>query len=347
VVATHPGAFNTYVQDHAASGHLVVDFSRNIQDFALNQYVKIIPSEKMTGLWLEMTLEEAARVIGNDEDHSWADGADRPSLHSNDGTESFNFLEYRTDRKEYGFRLGNLTVGQASWDIVSQHARVKAQQAMTARTVHVLSLITASGNYPTGHSSAAASIAGNTGTWAASTSSRQDIQRSLNFAAKKINIATLGVVKKKDLICVISPDVATEIAECQEIVEMLKGSRHTEPYITGDLWSNSEWGLPPTLYGVNLVVEDTVRVTTRKGGTQTKEYALNDDKAMLLARPGALEGMYGSPEFSSASMFMFSDMEVWTKDDRDNERTNGSIIDNRVAKFTSPVSSFLFSDVIA
>jgi len=348
MVAILPGAYNTYVQDHAASGQLVVDFSRNMSEFALNRYIKLIPVEKMTGLWLKMTLEEAARVISSaDNEHSWPDGADRPSLHSNDGSESFEFQEFRTDRKEYGARLGNLTVGQASWDIKAQHARIKAQQAMTARTVHVLDLLTTAGNYDSGHTIAAASISGNTGTWAASTSARQDIQRSLNYAAKIINKATLGVVKKKDLVLVISPDVATEIAECQEIVEMIKSSRFSEPYIKGDLWSNSEWGLPPDLYGVPLVVEDTVQVTTRKGGTQTKQYALNDDKAMLLARPGALEGLYGSPEFSSASMFVFSDMEVWSKDDRDNERTTLSVVDNRVAKFTSPVSSFMFSDVIA
>ncbi|MEK9810001.1 MAG: hypothetical protein VW362_06105 [Candidatus Nanopelagicales bacterium] len=97
--------------------------------------------------------------------------------------------------------------------------------------------------------------------------------------------------------------------------------------------------MPGELYGVQLVVEDCVNVTTRKGATTSKDYVLNDDKAMLVARPGALEGMYGSPEFSSCSLFVY--------EDTDNELTKIRVKDNRVAKMTSPLSSFMFTDVIA
>lgn len=348
MVAVYPGALNTYVKDHAASGNLVVDFSRNTSEFALNHYIKVVPSKKMSGYWLEMTAEEAARVLSTDDaEHDWPDGADAPD--SNDGTESFQFKDFRTRRKAYTARLGSLTIGQASWDIVSQHSRIKAAQAMTARTKYVLGILTDSGNYNSGHYSAAASISGNTGTWAQSTSSRQDIQRSINYAAKVINKATLGVVKKKDLVLVISPDVATEIAECQEIVEWLKTSRHSKSFIEGNLWDNIDWGLPSELYGVKLVVEDCVNVTSRKGATTSKDYVLNDDKAMLIARPGALEGMYGSPEFSSCSLFVYEqdDLSVYVKEDTDNEVTKIRVKDNRVAKMTSPLSSFMFTDVIS
>lgn len=348
MVATMPGAYNTYVQDHAATGNLVVDFSRNIADFPINRYTKLIPVKKMTGLYLQMTVEEAGRVLAADDaEHDWPDGADAPD--SNDGTESFNFLEFRTRRKAFTTRLGNLTVDQATWDIVAQHSRIKAQQAMTARTMEALRILTASGSYPSGHTIAAASISGNTGTWAASTKARQDIKRSINYAAKVLGKATLGVVRKKDLVLVISPDVATEISECQEIVEMLAGSVHSKGYIDGGLWNNEEWGLPDNLYGVHLVVEDSVRTSTRKGATTTKEYLLNDDKAMLVARPGALEGMYGSPEFSALSMFVYEpdDMAVYVKNDTENEVTKIRVKDNRVAALTAPISAFMFTDVIA
>lgn len=348
MVAAHPGAYNVFVPNHAATSSLVVDFSRNISDFALNRYCKLIPVSEMTGLYLEMTVEEAGRVLSADDaEHDWPDGADAPD--SNDGTESFNYKDYRLRRKAYGARLGNLTVGGATWDIVAQHARIHAQKAMTARTKQVLNLITTSGNYLSGHTSAVSSISGNSGTWAASTSSRQDIQRSLNYAAKLINKQTLGAVKKKDLVLVLSPDCATEIAECQEIVEMLKSSRHSKDYIEGDLWDNSDWGLPGQMYGVPVVVEDAVNVTTRKGAsTTTKDYVMSGSTAALVARPGALEGMYGGPEFSSVSLFVHKDgdLATYTKNDPDNEVTKLRIKDIRDAKITSPISSFLFTGTI-
>ena len=324
----------------------MIDFSRNLTDFALNHYTKLTPVDKMTGYYLEMTLEEAARVLSADDaEHDWPDGADAPD--SNDGTESFEFKDFKTRRKAYTARLGNLGTEQASWDIIAQHSRIKAQQAMTARTMEALGVLTNVNNYLTGHQSNVADISGNSGTWAQSTSGRQDIQRTINHIAKTIGKATLSTVKKKDLVLVVSPDAATEIAESQEIVEMLKGSRYGAPYIEGKQWDNSDWGLPGDLYGVKLVVEDAVKVTSRKGASAVaKDYVLAGADAMIVARPGALEGMYGSPEFSSCSIFVYSDFETYTKNDKDNEVTKIRIVDNRKAVMTAPVSSFLLSNVI-
>jgi hypothetical protein len=351
VVATLPGGNNTFVLDHKASGGLTVDFSRNPSKFALNQYTKLIPAPKMAGYWLEMTVEEAGRVLSaNDVEHAWPDGADAPD--DNGGTESFQFKQFTCDRKAWSARLGNLGAEQASWDIVNQHARIKAQQGMTSRTRHVIDMLTTTGNYLSGHYSAAADISGNSGTWAASTSARQDIKRSLNYAAKVIEKATLSAVSKKDLVLVISPDCASEISECQEIVEYLKGSQHSKGQIEGTLWDNSEWGLPPYLYGVKLVVENTTMVTSKKGASSvSRSYVLTGAKAMLLARPGALEGLYGSPEFSSCSLFVYQgsdgyDMQTEVKNDTENRVTKVRVIDHRVAKLTAPASSFLFTDVI-
>lgn len=345
MVATFPGAINTFVPNHAATQNLVVDFSRNISDFGINKYTKLIPVKQMTGLYQEMTVEERGRVLSADDaEHDWPDGADAPD--SNDGTESFQYKSYTTRRKAYTARLGNLSIEQATWEIVAQHAAIKAQQAMTARTKAVVNLLTTSGNYAAAHTSAVASISGNTGTWALSTSSRQDIKRSLNYAVKQIGKATLGRVKKKDLVLVISPDCATEISECQEIVEMLKSSVHSKGYIDGDLWNNDDWGLPPKLYGIPVVVEDAVNVTTAKGVTTNKDYVMSGSSAALVARPGALEGMYGGPEFSSCSLFVYTDMETFTNNNKNDERVEIRVVDNRVPVLTSPISSFLFTSTI-
>jgi hypothetical protein len=50
--------------------------------------------------------------------------------------------------------------------------------------------------------------------------------------------------------------------------------------------------LPDVLYGLPVVVEDTVRVSTRKGAaTVTKGYVMTDGDVMFVSRPGGIKGM--------------------------------------------------------
>src|SRR5262249_9710136 len=161
--------------------------------FAINNYVQIVPVTKDVGYYTSMTVEEAGRMLqSNLADHFWADGEDAPDDRGQ--TESFQFLPYQTKRYFYGFRLGQKASVEDSWDILAQHGQIKAQQAMTARTQMAVSLLTDSGNYPTANVSAVTSISGVTGAWDVSTSTRQDIKRSIDYALDLIRKATLGGV---------------------------------------------------------------------------------------------------------------------------------------------------------
>jgi len=258
--AAYPSGSNTFVKDHQATGGLVVDFSRNVEDFSLNRYVQLRNVRKESGYDLEMTVEEAGRVMNTDlADFVWPDGQERP-LRS-EGTESFNFRPYRTERYDYGFNLGDKAIEQADWDIVAGHARMKAQQAMTARTQLVIDALTSTGNYASSHTSDVDAISGNSGAWSASTATRQDVKRSLNYAASLIKKDTLGVVKSKNLKLVVGPDTAIGLAQSQELVDHIKGSPHALAQIRGELpGRNLEFGLPDYLYGFEVVGEDAVAV---------------------------------------------------------------------------------------
>src|SRR5690606_30153563 len=75
MTATIPGGSNAYIPSHEASGKLVVDFSRNPSKFALAKYAQIVPVTEQLGYYLEMTVEEAARVLDDDGfDVDWPDG---------------------------------------------------------------------------------------------------------------------------------------------------------------------------------------------------------------------------------------------------------------------------------
>src|SRR6056297_2404841 len=119
-----PGGNNTYVRSFGeGSDKLIVGFSRNPKRFALNEYMQIRDVSLQSGFYLHINTEEAGRVLSSDlAEYVWPDGADRPQ--NNDGTELFNFLEYRTARYDYAYNMGYKSKNQASWDIAKSHQQI-------------------------------------------------------------------------------------------------------------------------------------------------------------------------------------------------------------------------------
>lgn len=343
----YPGGSNTYIPNHRATNGLVIGYSRNVKDFALNSYIQIKPVSEDQGRYLRITAEEAGRILDSDlSDFVWPDGADRPQ--NNDGTELFAFDGYRTKRYDFSYRLGRKANQQAAWDIAKTHQNIKAQQCMTGRTVRVHSVLAANSSWEANHRKDVATIGTNAGTWAASTTVRQDIKRSLNYAAEQIMLSTLSVVKKKDLRLVMSPNTAHAISECQEVVDYIKASPEAYGQIKGGgRWS--QWGLPDSLYGFEIVVEDAVKVTSRRGAaTATRSFVCPDTVAYLISRPGELVAPAGDgPNFSTICYFAYEEMTVEEFDDDKNRRLDGHVVDDGVPVQTASVSGFKFEGVTA
>lgn len=350
MTAVHPGgATNTYVPSTEATNNMQVDFSRNPKSFKVNEYVQIVPVTKDVGYYTSMTIEEAGRILNTSlNDHKWADGEDAPS--DKGQTESFEFKAYQTARYFFGFRLGQKASSQASWDILAQHARIKAQQAMTARTQVAVTLLSTGGNWPTGHTSAVSSITGVTGKWDVSTTARKDIKRSIDHALDTVLKSTLAGVELDDFRLVMSPGCARKIAVSQEIVDHIKGSPDALAELKGNLGPNAAFGLPSKLYGINLVIENAVKVTSRKGATKAASYVLGDTTPFIVARPGGLVAPTDSnsaPRFSTACMFAYEEMTVESKFDADNRVNKGRIVDDYAMAMTAGISGFLFTAAVA
>lgn len=346
-VAVFPSGQNTFVKNHEASGKLVINFSRNPSKFALNRYIQVIPVKKQAGYYLEMTVEEAGRLLSTDgAEFNWPDGADAPS--GSDGTESFRFLDFRTIRKAYAVRLGEQAVEQADWSITDQHMAIKAQQAMTSRSLDVANALTTTANYASSHFSAVSAIGGNSGNWAASTTARQDIKRSLNYAALQVITDTLSAVDETSLRVVINPTDAANISQCQEIVDHVKGSPDALAQIRGELpGRNVRFGLPDKLYGFEIVVEDAVKVTSRKGATAVKSFVWPQGTAVMCSQVGGLVGVANAPNFSTACLFVFEGEEMAVEQQHDawNKRHDARVLDNRQAKIVAPSSGFVFTSI--
>lgn len=345
MAATFPAPGTVFIRDHNSSGKMVIDYARNVKDFPVNGYCQIVPVQKVGGYYLEMTVEEAGRILNaNLDNFIWYDG--EPAPEGAEGTESFEWKPFSCVRRAFPFKMGNLTVENATWDIIAQHSSIKARQAMTARTQLAVTQLTTAGNYAASHQLDVTAISGNTGTWALSTTARQDIKRSLITAAEVIADDTLDVVRPEDLRLVISGDLAGKIALCQEIVDYIKASPAALAMVKGELQGgrNTRYGLPNDLYGFELFVESTRKVTSRKGATRAVSSVFPTGNACLCSRVGKLEGVAGAPSFSTCVIFAYEEMTIETKNDSDNRRVIGRCVENLTAKLVAPASGVLFSN---
>lgn len=343
----HPAPTSVIVPNFEASNRLIVDFARNVNQFPVLQYTQIQPVKKILGLWLEMTVEEAGRILNTDlSDFNWPDGQDAPL--GLEETESFQFKTFQCQRKLFKAAIGDLTRDNAEWDIINNHASIKARQAMTARTQMAVNKIFDTSLYPSSHVIDVNSTFG--AKWNAATTSNLVIRKSLNAAVQRIIDDTLGAVSSKDLVLVMSDNVAKAISESGEFADYLKGS----PDALGALRyqfkdedvAPKNFGLPRRLYGLEVIVDDTRKVTTKKGQTKAISPVLPSNMAAVVARPGALEVPYSPVAFSTCTFYTFQEMNVETIHDTINKRTVVRVIENYDCVLTAPAAGVVLTNVV-
>lgn len=372
--AQFPSGTNTYIPSFDATGQLVVSFSRNPKDFALNKYITITPVKKSSGYYLKLNAEQAARVAYDSlKDHVWHDGNDAP--HGEWNNEKFEWLNFNTQRYVFPFRLGYKAVDQADWKIVASYSAINAQQAMTARVVKVwdklyTSLSTATKNASgaskgiiEGDTNTISSVecdsadnvitggsflnAGDSGDINQGTSKGPVIKKALNAISRRLNKATLGACGPKEMCVIINPTTADALARSKELHTYLKESPVALAQIRGDSESmNGKYGLPDKLYGYDIIIEDVVKVKNKKGAVRDTDYVLPDNEAWILARPGDLVGFEGSPSFSTVHLFAYEEMTVEQKDDPDNRRINARIVEDYGIEIVAPVTAFKLTNAI-
>lgn len=343
-VFVEPGGHNTYIPSTQATDNMVVDFSRNPNDFALAKYAQYIPVKLNNGRYTRITIEVAGRVMQvNLADRLWPDGTDAQLGHAN--RESFGYFNYRTERYQYPVNHGELAAEQASWELMATAARQQAQAAMTSRTQKAISLLEDTGEWGSS-TSAVSSMSGVTGKHDVSTTARKDIKRSFDVAARTIQLNTLSAVRPADMMVVVGPDWARRISVSQEIVDHIKQSPAALGELEDGLGPNNRYGLPSQLYGYPIVIEDTAKVTSRKGATVARSFVMDGDSVIMLSRPGGLVGVEGARSFSTCTVFLKEEMTVESKHDRDNRRMQTRVVDDFDVKLTAPAAGFLMTDAL-
>jgi hypothetical protein len=343
-----PSPTNTYPPSWDAAGQ-VIAFIRDPNKFKINNYVQFRPASAMLGLYMVLDGDQGARVV-EEAAFDWADGNERPKGH--DQLAQFRMVPYRCQRKDYPYTVGNLTRKQCPWQLEAAQAALSMQQAMTLRTMRIVSLMENAANW--GDNTADAdTLNGGVGGWDTADTGNYAIRKTLNAAVLEINKATNGMITSKDLRLVLGADGAKAIGESKEMADYVKSSPSAEAALRGEIFNpNLDYNLPPKLYGIEVVVEDTVRVSSRKGAaTVTKEYVKSGDSAVLVSKvnglPGDQVGPYPVPNFSTVQVFHYDGLlKVQSFEDAVNELLSGHVVENFTEVLAAPAAGYLITDIL-
>ena len=342
-----PGNNNTFIPTFEQKRSIIVDYARKPSSFAVNRYSQVVPDAPRAGYYLNLDIAAAGRISAAGLEVDWPSGANRPSGIT--GTAEHDFVPFLTRRKSFPFTLDQLGVEQAVWDNVERHSRIAQQLAMTHRATRAVAAATTSGSYASSNLIDVTATSVDGSRWSASTVARATIRKCINAAVKAIHKATLGAVKKKDLQLVIGPDCASAISECQEVLDFIAKSPAALASLKGEAMNsnpNVDYDLPANLFGVELVIEDTVRVTSKPGATLASSYILAGDTPFITARPGGIEGKYGAPSFCTLTCFAHEEMSVEAETDNWNRLVKGAVTEDFTYVVTAPASGVLFSNAI-
>lgn len=358
-----PGGQNTWVNSPTATKGMMVGYSRNPKTFPSNRYLQIIPSSKPSGYYGVWTSRQAGRILTPDgKEWIWADGGERPGGLGNLESWTWNPLLLR--RYAPAFTLGNIAISAADFPILINQGTVPAQQLMTLRALQIVNSLKNPplGTNPsdptpwgTNTSATASGITNVNGNWSNGSdglgaNNPPNIKISLNFGQAAIVLNTLGAVRPDNMRLLINYNTASRMATAPEVISYLKYGPYALGQLKGDVpTQNDMWGLPPTLYGMEVVIEDTVVVTSLKGtAVEVIVPVFPDGAAWIVSRIGAIEGVEGSPNLSTVQMYYYEhEMTVQTFSDNYNERTVGSVVSMFGVVVPNVYSSYYFQDVFA
>lgn len=357
-MATGPsvaGPMNAYIPNWEASGKLRVAFSRNPNSFPVASYLKMVGTTKNTGYWKRWLGQAHARVI-DDKRFAWPYGKPRPQPVEN---AMFEYVEFREKRRTFGYDFDQETVDQADEDTVAIERAGKAALCMTARTARVATLLTTTSNWATsadGNLSAnhySTSSAFGYGDLSAGSATDPRLFNTVNKIAEIITKDSLGIVSDVPATTsmIMNPTTARKLAGSQELVEYLKGSPSAYARIVGRLHRNAQFGLPEELFGHNLIIENTVKVTSERRATLAQSFAFPDDTIAIVTRYGDIDGHFNAAnntagtDFSTATAFYKEDMTVEEFSDTKNRLLDGYVTEQIIEVLTCPATGYLLTSV--
>lgn len=340
----YPGGNDTYVPALELSGNLMVSFSRNLKDYAVNKYTQITPVKIPVGTYLYFNPQDTARLPNQPYGPRWAPGTPAPTGFANNL--GFEAKTYQTVRDAFPVTLDQRSVDIANWDIQKKHSEALAQRAMANRAYRVATIANTGALFGN-NTDTATNLAG--GFLSAGTTADPKIYVALSAAALAIQAATQGAVKQGMLGVVMNATTAIKFSRTREIREYLMQSPSAPAMIRMDEKNlNGVYGLPPTLYTYKVVVEDTYYNANNRGAATDTSTAVFDDNAIVMfTKESDLDGEVSSPSYSTFHQFVFEDMTVEVFPDTRNRLLEMRVTDESDPKMVAPPSGYRISAVFS
>jgi hypothetical protein len=340
----YPQGSNTYIPVWEATG-LIIKYTRDPSFFRINKYVKDIKIPKDMGYYLTLDGDSPYRVQAVN-DYLWEDTADAPG--GRQEKQAFGFQNYRTARYCFPFSLGRKAVQQAEWPILAEHARMAACKAMTVRTLLNTTLATTTANWTGTFGTNYGAVSG---AWGTSDETNLYIISDISTAMVVIEQNTGGIVTDEEALQItMNPTLGRRIQKSPELRAYLKGSPDAISVITDQRNPNRRYGLAPFLYGLGLVIENAVVVTTPKSANvasppaQVRSYVWPTANVVISSRPTGIsaEGEQ-SIDFSTFCFRFYEQMTTESKSDADNRREVGRVVEDYVVSLQAPQTGYLFT----
>jgi hypothetical protein len=335
-----------------------ISYMRNPDTFKVNRYVQLVESPGVMGSYYYIDRDTPARVPYDSDFDTWLDGSHRPE--NNLGQLAFSIAYFTLLRRNLSTTMGHMALEGMDKEI-NYKAHLEAtllQREMTLRTFRIISLLETVSNWNTTNTADANTLNGGAGNWVnasddPSSANYNAILKSILAAQNVIWLQTNGSVKPEDLRLVISPGLAQKVSASSEIRNYVRnGPFSMEMIDSKERYVGDRWGLPKYLYGMELVVEDAVRVTDRPAvgsgilatASTNRAYVKSDTSAIITSRPGALDGNYGARSFSTVQCFWHKWLAaVFAFSDSKHELTEFHVTSLYLEVLASPESGFLIT----
>jgi len=360
--------------------NLRILYARNPKRMPLARYALYADFKKQINYYTKIDHDVGIRIVGgNKYQNIWPDSNLKPDGQMN--RLKFQYVPFNLERHVHNFPQGAMTVANTTFDLLNDNMMMMAQHAGTLRALWAYQAVQDAITDGTIVNDTLLATIG-TNDIGSGTTANPVFLKALLYATQSIFSRTGGAVNEEYLIAVIPPDVARRVAESAELREYVKSSPTAMGVLTKG-FSNNRFGLPLEYNGYQLVVEDTVMITSNDGAAKTVANVFSADQLWVFSRMDANrrngieapkptmrgdsidgeanalpttfstlvvgEGPYytfspdGRAEYRDGTYGMGS--EVWV--DQKNEIVESGVRDNFGVKVTSEYSGYAFTSVLA
>ena len=369
------GYQNVYIPGYMGDGELqkrlMVGFTLNEEEFPLNNYVTVFGADEpkfFYNRWYSADFARLPHATGLD--MRWADGAERPRAGEGPRFDAVSVETLRYGDLDY---IGDQVVDLSKiGPLIPIRQQAMAGKFMLLRAAMTQTELTTSTNYPSSGTKhyyatwtalAADAVAqgypanyfGVSGVNFIGDGTLNDplIGKAIKHGVLQILKRSNGRVKPQDLMLLMNPNTANRLANTQEVrvyiaqqinaIDTIKGQGDTA------IWPT--FGLPNPLYGLKVLVDPTVKVTTKQDhvNEDSQVFVVQDGLFSIIARPGAVSGMPGSEGFGSLALWQDKKfaMKPETFPDPQNRRIALGFADKFAVQLAAPEVTFTIADVFA